>query len=81
MECHAELAQFGKLLPRWLRTHRAVNYSGLSEVALFQLWKDGRIEAALVNWRHTKRRLRVYDRLSIDRYLESQAEIEVEARN
>ena len=77
MESDTELSQFAKLTPRWLRIHRAVAYSGLSKDALYTLFLERKIVAARIGWRNTKRPLRVYDRLSIDSYLETQARDEM----
>jgi hypothetical protein len=76
LETYVELSQFAKLQPRWLRTHRAAEYSGMSKRALYKLFLEGKIAAAVIGWRNTKRPLRVYDRLSIDAYLEEQARAE-----
>jgi hypothetical protein len=61
------------LKPRWLRIRTAVGYSGISRAKLFILLADGQIKSASIRSRGKARGIRVVDRESIDRYLESLA--------
>ena len=63
-----------KYAPRWLSLERASEYSGISQTMLRELCQRGRITWSLVNPDSTRRQIRVVDRLSIDTYLESQAD-------
>lgn len=71
---HFERMERIKHAPRWLSLKRASEYSGISQPTLRVLCAKGRITWSLVNPESTRRQIRVVDRLSIDTYLESQAD-------
>ena len=60
------------LNPRWLRIPSAVKYSGLSRSRLYELLAQGRIRSiCLRSNRDAVRGVRLVDRESIDRFMES----------
>jgi len=60
------------LNPRWLRIPSAVKYSGLSRSRLYELLAKGRIGSiCLRSRRDALRGVRLVDRESIDRFMES----------
>jgi hypothetical protein len=71
---HFERIERIKNAPRWLSLRRASEYSGISQPMLRALCSKGRISWSIVNPESTRRVLRVVDRLSIDTFLESQAD-------
>jgi Helix-turn-helix domain len=72
-EILAEASQeLPRLIPRWLRTRHAVAYSGLSRSKLYELFGSGRIKAANVRDKGSRKGVRVFDRESIDEFLERQ---------
>jgi hypothetical protein len=60
------------LPPRWLKIPPAVAYSGLSRARLYTLLAEGQIKSASVYSKGKQRGIRIVDRESIDRFLESQ---------
>jgi hypothetical protein len=64
-----------KHAPRWLSLKSASEYSSISQDMLRELCQSGRITWSMVNPdSHSRRAIRVIDRLSIDTYLESRAD-------
>jgi hypothetical protein len=64
------------LSPRWLRIPSAVKYSGLSRSRLYELITEGKIKSiCLKSHRDAARGVRLIDRESIDRFMESLQEI------
>ena len=64
------------LNPRWLRIPSAVKYSGLSRSRLYELITKGRINSiCLKSHRDAARGVRLLDRKSIDRFMESLQEV------
>jgi hypothetical protein len=64
------------LNPRWLRVPSAVKYSGISRSRLYELISEGRIKSTcLKSHRDASRGVRLVDRESIDRFMESLQEV------
>jgi hypothetical protein len=64
------------LNPRWLRIPSAVKYSGLSRSRLYDLITEGKIKSiCLKSHRDAVRGVRLVDRESIDRFMESLQEV------
>ena len=60
------------LNPRWLRIPSAVKYSGLSRSRLYELLAQGRIKSiCLKSSKDAPRGVRLIDRESVDRFMES----------
>ena len=63
--------QTSTMSPRWLSLEAASNYSGVSK-RLVEIWRDkGFIKSANITMPGATRGRRVFDRLSIDSYIEA----------
>jgi predicted DNA-binding transcriptional regulator AlpA len=60
------------LEPRWLRINQAEAYSNISKSKLYELMKEGKIRGISVPSNGKHRGCRLFDRLSIDAFMENQ---------